>query len=693
MKAWLQKSGLVFLMVLLLSVLTGCSAGSTIETILKINDDLSGSRQMDLVIDQSVYNEYFTGEEGALDTLIGEKCPEELTWKYDESSGAKIYTFTIDFDSPDQYLKKVEKIVADEVEVETTITKADSVWASGIYVSENYSSEQLMAWLKDAVLEAGYVSSSNASMIFTTGSNTVQFAGQDYSTYTCIQIDEIEYLDISSIDLFTDALGYDSYNKSIVLTIPEKSMELKGDEIKSWLEERLPAGAECKWEQNGTDHIYTVSKAGMTASELSVFYEEYFDSEACKVTQEEIKEEMSPFSFNILLTEKIDFSNYIVGERTYYTDISSYVKGVNGYVGGKYLDSLAYYKEDDDISDKYPGYRHGLLENRSGCIYNFSSNYQKVYRVAETSIESSVNFGEGLQRKVIFTLEAEPSDEEKEKIINNITSKISIYDQMMTDEAVTEMEEGTLEEDETTEETVIETESVEAASEERVEHNDTINVKDNLNAEKYSIIVEQKGKRQEMQASSYALYGNEGDMYRAKKFNFASITYPVAVYDKFSLGNFLDYTTNEFTSIYVLNTGLGSKVNHTNLENEEFTVDGNKVTVHNAIQYGIDMICYGSQFNLWAVGFYVLILTFFVSLILLLKNLGVFVKIKEVYQEKKALKVVVSQEKDNVILLETQPTEEIIKNEDDSPMFCEKCGAPRDFDALVCTQCGMKFED
>ena len=140
MKNWIRKIGLVLIMVLVTGFLAACSAGSTIETTLTINDDLSGTRKMDLVINQSVFAEYFTGTIEELNVAITENCPAELTWSYDDSTGAQIYSFTLDFASLEDYESKVDNLIGENLDVDILISKSDSVWSTGVCVEENFTS-------------------------------------------------------------------------------------------------------------------------------------------------------------------------------------------------------------------------------------------------------------------------------------------------------------------------------------------------------------------------------------------------------------------------------------------------------------------------------------------------------------------------------------------------------------------------
>ncbi len=692
----IRKIALAVLMVFIMSALTACNAGSTIETTLNINEDLTGSRVMSITIADSVFQEYFTGTIEQLNALITEKCPQEMTWVYDESTGSKVYTFTLNFTSPQDYQAKANTILGEGAEATVTINKAESVWANGVYVDESFTSTDLMQWLKTAIVEAGFVSSSNSDKIFQSGSTNVKFGANDYSASDRIDIDEIEYVKINAIHLFTDSKGMDVYDKTIELRIPAASMETKGEEIKAWLKDNVPSGAKAAWEEAKNESIYTVSKDGMTAKELATFLNEYFVSDLCTVEQQSITENMSPFSFNTSLVETVDLSNYLVGDRAYNTTVKYFVKGEDGYVGGRYLDQLARYDETDDVVSDYEGYRYGTVEYDDATLRNCSAYFQKVYRISELNVKSSVGLFGGLKRQIDFTFAVEPTDEEKEMMLCNIEALGAAYDMVKAqEEASTEEAESDVDATEAMEatETVDGTETVEG-TEAPAEPEWNVKLEDKVEKGVYTLTITQKGSREDIQASSEALFGNAGDMYRTKDFGFAKLNYAVAVYDNFTFGDFVDYVAEDVKATYTLNTGFLSKVTDTNMNinasEPVATIDGNKVIMDSNILSGVNMITYGTQFNLWALFFYLLILVAIACAILIMKKEGVFDKVQAMIAAKQAVAPVPPMTTAAPV---TPAAPAAPVQPEEAPMFCENCGAKRDADALVCTQCGTRFED
>lgn len=91
MREWIRKQMIAAVAVLCFLGLAGCSAGSTVNTELKVNKDLSGVRVMDVAIDGAVFSENFNGDINALNAVVEQKCPGELAWSYDNSDGTDRY--------------------------------------------------------------------------------------------------------------------------------------------------------------------------------------------------------------------------------------------------------------------------------------------------------------------------------------------------------------------------------------------------------------------------------------------------------------------------------------------------------------------------------------------------------------------------------------------------------------------------
>lgn len=270
---------LMLLLTLVFSVaLSGCNAGSSINTTLTINDDLSGKRDMKIIINNDVFNEYFSGTITDLNNIITIYCPSSITYEYYESESSREYVFTLSFSSLLDYQSKVNNILGEESTI--VIEVPESIWVNGIYVEESFESVDLLAWLSNALIENGYVSESNASMIFSDGSTEVIYNGQSNSSSSQIYVDQIEYINIDEINFFKDINNFDDYNLKVEFAIPSKYLDLKGEEIRAYFIS-LDDGFMNYTEEteDGYGSIFSFAKENISASEEEKFLKTIFGDE------------------------------------------------------------------------------------------------------------------------------------------------------------------------------------------------------------------------------------------------------------------------------------------------------------------------------------------------------------------------------------------------------------------------------
>jgi len=418
---------------------------------------------------------------------------------------------------------------------------------------------------------------------------------------------------------------------------------------------------------------------------------EFFDSEACVVEQTDIREDMSPFSFNIGIAETVDFSNYIVGDRSYDTKVNYYVKGENGYVGGAYLEDLQYYITEEDDEDyyegdegysdeyydeyygSYEGYNEGMEGYFENSMQTFTGYFQKLYRVEKVLVETNMGLFGGLDRTFTFVLDNEPTDEEKAVILEKINGLGVAYDKQKLEEKKDANDEAT--EEEVTEGEAMEEETTDGEAKEETDENSetsaepqwNVKITEKVEEDGYTVKIVQKGSREEIQASSEALFGNEGDLYFTKDFSIFKIKCEIGVCDTFTLGDFVDYTTDDVDARYVLTTGFGSGMEYANAESAK--VRDGEITIKEDVLYGVDMVAYGKQLNIWAIGFYLLIVVAVAFIVIGILKSGLLGGLKIEKKEKKAQEV-------------TQQ----------AARFCGNCGTKYEAGAGFCPECGTKLE-
>lgn len=645
--------------IMIILMMAGCSAGSTIDTTLEINKDLSGVRKMNITISNDVFQQYFTGSIEDLNVLIGEACPQEMSWSYSDNGGVKRYDMEIAFSSPEDYKTKVENILGGD-SVELAIAAPDSVWASGISVKESFTDQQLLKWMEDVLVDNGFVSKDNAGMIFSNGTVEVVYGDSTYSAGSRISVDRVEYVSINSIDILTKVNELGDYSRIVVFRIPAASMAKKGDEIKAYMNAVVPGTAAGEWSEEEGVTIFTVTSDGLTREGLETFDNALFDSVECKVAEKDVSGAFSPFTFGRHLAEHIDFTSYIC----------------NGAVRVRYGvwqgDPYQVYNSPDGIVQSYMGNEwteySGYNLYSEGYNYDYSQDFslliRKVYMVDELSVETDRTFGGNWKRSFVFTLDRVPAEEEQAAILDTLNARAGIVE---------------------------EESDADAGSAEKTEETKArVEVSAKVSDDAYTIEITQKGSGQELDRSSAELFGSSSTTFYACDREFWKVKKQEAFEENIYFGDMLENVTEDFRIHYTAKLGLFAKMQYCSDSKAELSGS----SLHAEITSNRVSITYaGSRIDVAAIFFWLFMAAGIVSLLVLLVRLGVFKK-KEKPAAEAPVKETVGEEtpvsetsakaaetQENAAAASTVPT----------PKFCEKCGAPREEGAKFCEKCGTKF--
>lgn len=682
---------LFFAAVLLTFLLAGCSAGSNVDTTLVLNKDLSGVRQMTIKINAEVFQQNFNGTVEDINALLESNCPGELKWSYSDADGNMRYDVSLEFSSVDDYKAKVAAITGEDPEI--TVSVPDSVWASGISLSENFSSLDLLDWMKELLVNNQFVSSSNAGKIFTSGSNSVTYNDQSYSTNQHISLNQMSYVSLDSVHILTDISEDGSYNRKVVVRVPAASMSKKGEEIKAYLNGVVPAGATAEWGEDGGLTIFTVSASNLTVEQLAAFDRTVFATEDVSVTAADVSKSYSPFTFAQFLSESINLESYISDNPLSYT------------YQVKPADSYSVYRSNDGTSKGQPGYDsqnftgYTVLEEdwqyRNGDAAAFSTLIQKAYSVKELQVQTErTGLGNGWKRTSSFVLEAVPSETEQELILHRMQERAGISQEP-------EETENTESSGETS------TDSGESENADKTEAKEEpkiakVTVSGKTDDGVYTLSVEQKGKADEISRSSEILFGSPDRIFYAVDRGFAKVKRADAFSESVRFGVLLSDTADDFQISYTAKLGMFSDMSYCSVESAE--MEGSNLK---AVFSGdrIDITYAGTKLNLWGLLFWILIVVGIVSVLILLVKLEVFRNLAKKADAAKASKAAVqpattapaqaTQPTTTAPGVAAQPTAET--QAETAPgakaQFCEKCGAPRVEGSKFCEKCGAKFED
>lgn len=701
--------------VLMMLVLAGCNAGSTVDTTLVLEKDLSGVRQMTIVIDDSVFSQYFNGTVEDINALMDTSCPQELTWSYSEAGGTKQYSFELAFSSLDDYKEKVAAILGYEPEI--TISTPDSVWANGISVTENFKDTDLLQWMRDLLVDNGFVDSSNASNIFSSGTLNVSYNDSTYrSNSSSINVNEVEYVALDDIHILTDINGWNNYSRRVVFRIPSRSMELKGDAIKEYLDGLVPASAKSEWGEDEGETIFTVSISNVTAEQLAAFDLTVFDSENASVVRTDVSENFSPFTFGEYLHETLDLRNFATGEYWAQIHYTYQVRAAISYTATQSSDGLRPGYEGAD-SALFSGYK--ILVDSYANDYDESEEFnvltQRSYTVKEMDVETDQGWGSKWERTIKFVFEAVPSEDDINAIVTRMEALAGIGGADSDDETSQDAEEK----------------SGPKAAEVKISQS----TKDDI----FTLSIEQKGSLEEIKISSGQIFGYEGELSYAKDREFWKVKRQEAFTESISFGNLLDNVSSDFKINYTADMGMLSSMQYCSSDTAEMDVSKLKMTFNST---RVNVTYVGTEINPLAILFWVFIAVGVICLCVFVLKLVMFISKSKpaapkpaaptvqaapiaqaapaaeaapIAQETQAAQAVsavptpvqtVSQEAEQKaeqpVQSEEQKTEQPVQSEEQkteqpepAPVsrFCEKCGAPREPGAKFCEKCGTKFED
>lgn len=658
--------------VLVMFVLAGCSAGSTVDTSLVLEQDLSGVRRMTIVIDDGVFNQYFNGTVEDINALMSVTCPPELTWSYSDASGNKQYVIELAFSSLEDYKDKLTSILGYEPEV--IISTPDSVWESGISVNENFEDTELLQWMKDMLVDNGYVDSSNAGNIFSSGSMSISYKNTDYRNgygHT-FNISEIDYVTLDDIHILTDINGWNDYNRKVVFRIPARSMEQKGDAIREYMDGIVPSGASGEWSDDDGETVFTVTASNLTAERLEAFDLTVFDSEKSSVFREDVSEKYSAFSFAEHFDETLDLTNFASGNN--WIRYTYQVKAADSYLAASTYDGWTVGNEGYD-STLFNGYKV-LMEGNANFVTDeilFRVVSQRNYNVKELTVNTDQGFGSNWERTSSFVFETVPDENEINIIVNRMEARAGIGEDSD--------EEGSLDGEEVPAEDADSRENKETkAAEVEISHD----IKDGV----FTLTIVQKGSPEAIKINSRQLFGNEGELAYARDKEFWKVKRQEAFAEKIEFGNLLNNVSNDFKIIYSADMGMLSSMQYCSVDSA--VMDGSKLQVtFNNTRVNITYV--GTETNLLAILFWVLIVVGSVSLVvLILKVVIAGSKVKAAAKPAVPAAPVTqmpAEQTQNVVQQTEQPATS------QAGKFCEKCGAPREQGAKFCEKCGEKFED
>ena len=621
------------LTVLMCGALTACSDGSVVNTTLTLNNDLSGSRVMDVVISESVFNEYFSGSIDDLYKLVDKNCPSVLEFTH-PVDGTMELVFTLNFNDPHEYQDAITSLYPDGT---TTLAVPDSLWGTGFSVNEDFTSLDLLSWLPDLLVEEELVPESNKSRIIKDGNTELYFNNESYYANSYISVDKLDYIYIQGIYVLTGFNSMDNVDRTFDFRIEKNSAEQKKSEIDAFFNDFAGSGAEVTATEDDYSYIYTVTKKNLDAAGLDAFGDLVFgnwDASLSPVPESDL----ALFAFGDELKETVDYSAFIVNNNG--LQVNYFISIPEDLMIGS-DPNYGYRRDEVTPSDEFPGYTHwGYNYYYLGDEPEARSYFAvKSYSLKDIATKTSVKGKDSFAEEFVFAFEEAPLDTEKTAIEDRMRAKFEAEENAITVEGSTD------------------------------------------EAGVYAVKASFTGNVDEMQTRLEKVTGHSATFTYGEKYNTMKLNYGKALCEYFYLNEF---GNSDITVTHELDMGAFTKITASSNESDE--IKGSKLTT--TAEGKVDVEVIAEAFNIFAVIVYVLIVLAASFIILAVVRSGVIKELQEAAAARKAA-ARKAQAAASVAPVSPAPAAPVAEK----PAFCEKCGAPRDPDAAVCTQCGFRFED
>lgn len=417
MKKRIRKILLVLAIFTCVLWISGCSTAGNIMTELQINDDLSGVRTICIDVERAAVQSRFQGGVDELNTLIDERCPQYMDWELEERKGGYLYTFRIEFENWNEYTTKINAILG--YKADPILLTYDDMWTKGFKMQENYSSIELLNWLKSALLNTGKVEEEYKDKMFQNARTSLTMNGAVYETEAEIQVDNVTSCKPQKIDVLTTFKDWGCYDRKIIIYISAKVMSEIKDDIETFIEKRVPKDADITWQIEENVYKIIISKENMNEKQVTDFMCQTLGNNGNKIELEEYDKKPGVFQFLKRWNETVNVSEFVPSiDRI--LEIGYYIKNDSIYEVRDIKDGSK--EMNGPETEDYPGYVCAF--NSAGLEEQYSVYFGKAYFVKQVDITTDLS-SDNIARKIIITIDKLPDAAECEVILNRINQRIA----------------------------------------------------------------------------------------------------------------------------------------------------------------------------------------------------------------------------------------------------------------------------
>ncbi|MDD7389173.1 MAG: hypothetical protein PUG60_05845 [Lachnospiraceae bacterium] len=409
---------MIILVCLFLMCLTGCGQKSVdVQTLLTLEQDNTGSRQITVSISKNDFGSFFDGTVDELNQQLETVCPSQLEWSFSAEEEQYSYIFTLYFSSMKDYREKVNKIIGRKVSV--SMEEPDSVFASGVLYQEDFDSIELLGWLGDFLEKEGYLSKGQGMELFSESSAKVSFKGTEYEAEPGqISVDTLVRTPVERIDILSRYRQNKHCDRQVIFTFSSASMSKNGTEIREYMQKNKPEGARITWSDKSEGSLCTVSAMDNTAKQLDEFMKKLFGKSDSFISVQP-QQRVGIFAAASDWSELVDVNDFSYNQNEKVA-VGYYVQWDDG------MDVTIRYQNSDETielseSEIYGGYQKVMEKEilQESLITEVSTTYV----IEDIEVDMEFHSTDNLSRSITLVFQAKPDQEDQERIRKRIAGK------------------------------------------------------------------------------------------------------------------------------------------------------------------------------------------------------------------------------------------------------------------------------
>ena len=283
--------------------MTGCGKDSiTVSSVMKIDDSFKGTRTVTIKYPLSADIDAIKGAIAAEDPT-GELDGVSFNLKYE--ADCYRYELVFRFADRDEYLKQVSAVIGREAN--SNMSRKNTALTHAIRMQENFSSEDLIAWMR----RANETDSSTKGMEINYDANTVTIGSDTFETGMTVNINEVSGSTVTvrsiSIDTVNNKEG--RYDRTVAFEFPNDDYQASKEVIDRFFADAVTGAKSSGWDRANT--VYRVQYENLEINKLAKHTAQLLDTDSVIIRYEDIDDSSTPLSEGLTFAESFDTFSFV----------------------------------------------------------------------------------------------------------------------------------------------------------------------------------------------------------------------------------------------------------------------------------------------------------------------------------------------------------------------------------------------